>query len=179
MALSKEIAARDAKLGQPKDAVIAAFEELTQRAKSLMDETNKIFSSYEVNKYVPINLQIQSFQLGEEGKTIGVISGNYDIVSTEIREEIHKFNLSATGVFNKIYEGQFLLGTARTQLEVIECFKQEESTIGGKEQEMSYLEQQEKQYKQKARDGLNSIIQNIERFQEDCHRMNDAPRVSK
>ncbi len=171
-ALSKEIAARDAQLGNRPDPLVASFDGLTQRAKTLIEETDKIFSSYEVNKYVPLNLQVQSFRLGDEGKTIGVISGNYNIVSTEIRDEIDKFRQSASEVFSNIYEGQFLLCTARIQREVIDFFKTEQACEAiNQTQEMSSLELQQKEYQKKAGEGLNSITGKIKKFQEDCRRM--------
>ncbi len=171
-AVSKEMANRDVKLDLPNDQVIESFRTLTAQSKSIMQETDKVFSSYEVNKYVPLNLQVQSFRLGDEGKTIGVISGNYNIVSAEIREEIDKFRQSASEVFHYIYEGQFLSCTARIQREVFNYFSQEaESSLINKNHEMHLLELQQKQYHKKVIEGLNAIINKIVAFQEDCTRM--------
>ncbi len=171
LALAKEIAARDTVLGIEKNKFIECFEGITQQAQDLISETTKIFSSYEENKYVPVNLQVQSFQLGDQGKTIGVISGNYNIVSTEIRNEIDRFKQSATDVFNQIYEGQFLLCTSRIQGEVIEFFTKESGDPEAQKKEMEYLQNQQIEYEQKAIQGLATIVTNIDRFKEDCHRM--------
>ncbi len=172
VAVNKEMLARDIALGKSKDRLLGSFEHLMQSAQTMLAETSNIFSSYEESKYVPLNLQIQSAQLGANGRTIGVISGNYNIVSTEIKNEINDFNAGAEEVFRKIHEGQFLASTARIQREVIECFKQEgTSEYVNKVQEMQYLQRQQQAYEQKAAIGLASITRQIERFQNNCHRM--------
>lgn len=173
VAIRKELESRDAQLGRAKEPFLARFEELSQRATALMTEAAAIFSSYEANRYVPLNLQIQSAQLGERGRTIGVISGNFSIVSAELKEEIQIFNQTARDVFDRIYEGQLLLCTARVQKELLQFFQKE--TVSEHQddpsQEMVLLERQRHEYEQKANAGLQAIMRDIERFQEDCQRM--------
>ncbi len=174
VALRMEMSARDEALGRKKEPFLARCEELSQRATALMKETSAVFSTYAANQYVPMNLQIQAAQLGEEGKAIGVISGNFSIVSNEIQEEINTFNRSAREVFDNIYSGQFLLCTARIQREVVEFFCMESSggdDAGDTQREMALLKSQLEAYERKAQEGLNAIIRNIDRFQEDCQRM--------
>lgn len=173
IAIRKEIAARNAALSRPVEKFLERFEELTDRATAIMKETASIFSCYEANQYVPMNLQIQSAQLGDEGKTIGVISSNFSIVSSEIQTEIDTFNRSAREVFDKIYEGQFLLCTARIQREVCELFRRESSGNDDNHttEEMAVLEQQQLEYQTRANASLQTIVRNINTFQGDCSRM--------
>ncbi len=173
IAIRKEIAARNAALSRPVEKFLERFEELTGRATAIMKETASIFSCYEANQYVPMNLQIQSAQLGDEGKTIGVISSNFSIVSSEIQTEIDTFNRSAREVFDKIYEGQFLLCTARIQREVCELFRRESSGNDDNHttEEMAVLEQQQLEYQTRANASLQTIVRNINTFQDDCSRM--------
>ncbi len=172
-AIRKEIEARDVALGNRVDASLACFKELTERASCLLKETSNIFLSYEANQYVPLNLQIHAAQLGEEGRSIGVISGNFSIVSNEIREEIEIFNKSAREVFDKIFEGQFLVCVARMQREVCDYFKKESVQDNQIDNagEIKLLSQQQEQYHKKAVMVLRDISRSIARFQEDCRRM--------
>ena len=171
IAVNKEMLARDVKLNK-KDRLLNNFGQLMHDAESMLAETTNIFSSYEESKYVPLNLQIQSAQLGENGRTIGVISSNYNIVSTEIRNEINDFNQAAQNVFSKIHAGQFLACTARIQREVIECFQKEiTSDFVNKDQEILYLRRQQVEYQKLASEGLISITKQIEQFQNNCQRM--------
>lgn len=172
VALCAEMSARDAGLARTNDCAIAFFAELTSMAQSLINEARLVFASYEENKYVPFNLQIQSYQLGDVGRTVGVISGNYSVVSAEIKDELAKFSASANELFNTIYEAQFLACIARIQREVVAFFEQEEMDLTGhKHQEMELLQTQSAAYQDKIQRGLITVSSKIATFQEDCQRM--------
>jgi len=172
VAIRKEMLARDAKLERTPEPFLERFEELSDRATALMKETASVFACYEANQYVPMNLQIQSAQLGEEGRTIGVISGNFSIVSNEIQQEIMLFNQSAREVFAQIYEGQFLLCVAQMQQEVVAFFEGESHDVPiDTKHEMELLLRQLSSYQQKAEGSLKNILRKIHLFQDDCSRM--------
>ncbi len=175
IAIRKEIDSRSEKLGQIRDEFNERFEELTSRVNSVMKETTNILSSYESNKYVPMNLKIKSSRLGEEGKAISVISSNFSVVSAEIQNEISTFYESAKQMFNKIYEGQFLICTAKMQQEVADSFKNESSNGYDETQdnvaEMKKLEMQRKEYYERTISSLNQIKSNISNFSENCNTM--------
>ena len=172
VAVRKECACRDAQLGQPVNVLLARYEEMNRMAGLLRQETAKLLSSYELNRYVPLNLQVQSCQLGDNGKTLGVISTNYTSVSAEMREEVSRFTASSRQVFDTIFEGQFLLCTARVQAEVADLFAAEPPEEGqDRPRELALLHRQIEDYQTRAGDGLRSILEKIDTFQEDCHRM--------
>jgi len=172
IAIRKEFAARNKQLGRNDEAFLRQFQELTDRSSEIIKETAKIFTCYETNQYVPMNLQIRSAQLGDQGKTIGVISSNFSVVSADIQVEIDIFNRSAKEVFDRIYEGQFLLCTARIQKEVCDFFRSEsEGKTSDNAQEMTLLEQQFISYQKKANSSMEAIVRKIASFQEDCSRM--------
>jgi hypothetical protein len=52
---------------------------------------------------------VKSAQLGVSGKSIGVISENFNTFSASIRVELDNFKSSAVDVFRLLHEGQFLL----------------------------------------------------------------------
>ncbi len=170
VAFSKEIAVRNKHLGRAQDRMIIYFDELMQAAQSLLQHTGNIFSVYERNNHVPLNLQIQAGQLGEDGATIGVIANNYNIISTEIKNELGQFMESAQQVFKTINSARFLVCTAKIQQEVVEFFKKE-SLSEAQEQEVSYLEQQQEAYRMKATAGLRAISEQTKQFQQSCQSM--------
>ncbi len=172
VALRTEIASRSAALGRKIDTAIDRFEELSEMAKTVIAETKRIHALYDENQYVPLNLQIQSCQLGEDGKTIGVISTNYGTLSVEMRAEIDKFAEAAHGVFNTIYESQFLLCSARVQNEVAEFFNsQEPEDTPERDKEAERLQRQHHEYEEKARLSLDRIVRNIDEFRDTCRKM--------
>ncbi len=171
-ALSNEMAARDKQLQREPDPMIASFDGLVTAAKTLLDHAGRIFDAYEKNQYVPLNLGIRATQLGESGSTIGVISANYEAISSEIQSGMGRFVASARQVLRTINAGQFLFCTARLQHEVVEVFRTEASSPDAShEQEMQLLEDQQKAYQDKALQGLRSIAQQTDQFREGCIEM--------
>ncbi|MCF8475517.1 MAG: PAS domain-containing protein [Pseudolabrys sp.] len=171
-ALSQEMAARNQQLRREPDRMIACYDQLNVAAKALLNQAEAIFNAYASSKYVPLNLTIQAAQLGAGGATIGVISDNYSLISSEIKDNLTKFIASAQQVLKSINSGQFLLCTAKVQHEVVDFFRTETSSDQhDKEQEMSFLEQQEKEYQLKAVESLRTITQQAERFEQDCDDM--------
>lgn len=168
-ALSEEIKARDVILGRKEDANIAMFCDLVQAAKSLLEKADFIFDAYSLNEYVPFNLRVQAAQLEEFGATVGVISNNYSILSKEIRESMTNFIAAAKKVSQTINDGLFLIGTANIQQEVSEFFKDEDlGEEHDKEQEMAYLNTQQRNYQEKALEGLAAISKQAEIFHQTC-----------
>jgi aerotaxis receptor len=171
-ALSQEITARDGQLGRTLDSTAGYFDQLSQASQSLLTQAATIFEAYAKNKYVPMNLRVQAAQLGEAGATIGVISGNYSIISDEIKTMMNEFIASSEQVVKTVNNGLFLICTARIQREVLELFHQETTfDATSRDQEISYLERQQNTYRQSAVDGLHAIATQAERFHQSCVEM--------
>lgn len=171
-ALSREIAARNERLGRAPDAMIACFDQIVTSSDALLQQAGNIFAAYGKSEFVPLNLRVQVNRLGQSAATIGVISNNYDLIAGEIRSNMNRFMASAEQVHKTISDGLFLLCTAKVQHEVVEFFRAEASA--GEQshaQEMLYLEQQQSAYQQKAVDGLRAIAAQAERFHQDCIEM--------
>lgn len=167
--LSKEIAARNNSLHRLQDGAIARFDELVRAANVVLQNASTIFTEYEKNEYVPLNLRVQAAQLGEFGSTINVISYNYNIISTEIKESMSQFIDSSKQVFKSINDGLFLVCTAGIQHEILNFFKSEEEIEGiSREHEMQLLAQQQSAYMRRATDSLRSILTQAEQFAADC-----------
>lgn len=171
-AIRMEIEARNSKLKKSKDNTMCAFERLTTDIAAISKESNVIQESYHQNQYVPRNLQIQSFRLGDAGNSISIVSKNYNEVSLEIQKDISRLNESASEVFERIYEAQFLLCTTRIQNEVINFFKNEE--VEGcidAENEMALLEMQKNAYEDKAKDSMSKLLYTFKSLLDDCNKI--------
>ncbi|WP_297250835.1 PAS domain-containing protein [Bosea sp. (in: a-proteobacteria)] len=175
-ALSQEIAARDQRLGRRPDAAIACFDELLTAAKSLLKQADLIFEAYARSEYVPINLRVQAAHLGQSGTVIDTISSNYNLISTEIRNNMDRFIASAASVLKTINDGLFLLCTATIQREAEEQFRREialsqDAGGGDRDAEMRLLEAQRSHYREKTIDGLAAINDRAGSFRRDCAEM--------
>jgi hypothetical protein len=170
-ALAEEVKTRNSALSYEKSYILEIFENLTTSSKKLMSMVNQIYTAYKKNKYVPLNLKIQAAQLGNSGRTIGVISTNYSRISDEIKIVMEEFLSSASHVIETINKGQFLSCTAKIQEEVLDFFNDETSEDGSPgniEQEVLYLESQKNEYNEKASQGLQEIASRIEKFYKSC-----------
>jgi PAS domain S-box-containing protein len=171
-ALGQEITARDRQLRRPPDPAIAAFDALSNAAKTLLQHADSICAVYAVNAYVPMNLRVQAAQLGEAGATIGVISDNYSVISDEIKSRLDEFTTAAQQVSKAVNRGLFLLCTAKIQAEVLELFHGEPaSSAFSQETEIALLDRQRRTYQQSAIDGLHAIESQAERFHQSCTEM--------
>jgi len=170
--LSHEMKERDKHLNRHQNPMIVSFLELVNAAQEILNHVGSIFTAYEKNQYVPINLRVQAAQLGASGSTIGVISNNYDVISMEIKNGMNEFIESAERVFKNIYLGLFLSCVAYIQKEVLDFFKNESSTLPiSKEEEMQYLNKQRFDYQHKANQSLNIISRQTENFHLICMEM--------
>uniref|UniRef100_Q07K07 Putative PAS/PAC sensor protein n=1 Tax=Rhodopseudomonas palustris (strain BisA53) TaxID=316055 RepID=Q07K07_RHOP5 len=172
VAIGKEFAARNQAMGRPRDPTIANFEAMLASSQVLLAETEAILACFQANRYVPLNLQVLSAQLGPDGRAIGVISEDYGRVSDEIQHRIGEVTRSSAALFRKVYEVNFLLCTAQLQEEVTEVFAAERSTdLQNRDIDSAYLDRQRADYHELARDGLIAVIEQIETLQENCREM--------
>lgn len=171
-ALRHEMLARDKMTQRPPDRSLASYEELVRDAEGMIKQTELIYEAYGRNQYVPINLRVQAVQLGQSGATIGVISNNYNIISSEIKNCLDEFMVSAANVLATIHNGSFLTSTARVQDEVVELFRKETTAAEiSQANEMANLQIQREAYRGKAGKGLQEMALQVARFHQACTEM--------
>ncbi|MFN7011942.1 MAG: hypothetical protein ACK4PN_18160 [Allorhizobium sp.] len=164
-ALTDEVAARNRMIERGEDRMMAHFRTLMEGAQSIICKTAQLSSGYADHQFVPLNLLVQAGRLGQAGSAIGTISGNYSLLSEEIRAGLSSFSVSAARVAANICEGAFMLGTARIQQETISLFASEPPQAAvDHAQEMSHLTAQEQSYRQSAREKLIGIRDDVEQF---------------
>lgn len=172
-ALGREIAARDAALGRPVDPAIPRFDELMGVAGSLITQANVVSEAYAANESVPFNFRVLAAQLGQDGSAIGVISSNYSMLSTEMRDILAKLTDGARTLFGAIVDGYFLACTARMQREAVEYFRAEAGAADhDAAAEIAMLDRQQAEYRTRASAALAQIARTAAGFQQACLEMN-------
>lgn len=174
VAIGKELTARDQAMARTRDSTIANFEAMLSSSQVLLAETRSIIGCFETNRYVPLNLQVLSAQLGPDGRSIGVISEDYSRVSGEIQQRIGSVTKAAAELFERIYAVNFLLCTARVQDEVARVFAAESERSADEQDrgvDAALLDLQREQYCHQARDGLIAVLEQIRDLQENCREM--------
>jgi hypothetical protein len=174
VAIAKELAARNAAMGRSRDTIVGNFEAMLTSSQVLLSETRSIIGCFEANRYVPLNLQVLSAQLGAHGRSIGVISEDYSRVSNEIQQRIGAVTEAAAALVDKIYAVNFLLCIARAQDEVCHVFA-EESLRAHDQQDRAtdsdLLHLQSEEYCRRAEQGLVAVLDQIRDLQDNCREM--------
>lgn len=174
IALGNEVKSRNKILKRNSDNIIESLENLLSNSKKLISYVENIFKAYAENEYVPLNLRIQSAQLGHEGSTIAVISNNYSLISSEIKNYLVQFINYSNEVSKNICDSMFLILTAQLQKELVGFFSKE---TGAKPQEIDFnaemeiLNTQQENYTAKAIQSVNNVISKTEKFKNDCAEM--------
>lgn len=171
-ALAEEIAARDRQISREADKSLQRFSKLAADAASLTSRAESIYSAFAKVQFVPLNLTVKAKQLGETGSAIGIISSNYNLISSEIKSHMGRFVASARELEAGIEEGRFLYGIALIQSDAAEFFGHEadDGTID-RQKEMSLLQSQLGDYRAKSVEGIRKIAAQALRFHEDCAEM--------
>ncbi|MDX1948909.1 MAG: PAS domain-containing protein [Rickettsiales bacterium] len=167
IALAAETKSRNTNLNIPNDDAIIRFEEVIKSANSLLSNSKNVFTMYQRGAYIPLNLQVKSAQLGDEGKTIAVIANNYNSITNEIKKGIISFLDSAQEVFNSINNALFLVSTTLVQKEILQVFRTETEKDNSKIIEVELLEKIEKSYFEQAIASLSQVSRLLKKFQSD------------
>lgn len=168
-ALGLEWTARDAQLGKAHNTHLNQLKELTNAAKQILTQSETIAGIEAASRYVPINLRVQAIKLGDAAAGIGVISQNYAIISSELKELTEHFIADTEKVYKTIHESLFFIGVAEAQTEILSAFKNEGADDAvSRTQDLLLLERQETVYRQKALSMLLEIGSQVDQFHELC-----------
>lgn len=182
-AVVRELAAHDARLSRRADLRIPQFHALVSSSSALLAQAGLIFEAYDQNRHVALNFQVQAAQLGAAGDAIGQISKNYDVISAEIKSNLHHFVEAAEQVFETVNEGQFLMCATRIQQEMEQLFRSEATASEDTQpDEIPRLQQQSRYCQETTTGGLSSIRQKAHLFRgacEDMKRLSAALEVTR
>jgi aerotaxis receptor len=128
----------------------------------------QIVSDFESIKTTPLNMRIQAAHLGERASSLSVISSNYQILASQIKEIIEEFMQSAEAVLKTVKEGLFLSCISGFQSESINAFAVETNLPDfiDREAEIALLTHQNAKYNKQALEGFARISKEINHFTE-------------
>lgn len=171
-AICEEARARRTGLGEPADGLLDLYDGLMGASHGLLHQAETIVAACADNELMPLNLQIQSGQLGQDGVAIAAIARNYGGISQSLIENVNRFHEAASAVEEAIETGLFLYCAARLQQEMAAYFDAEQA--GGDpsaSEEARRLRAQEAAYREQAMQAPVRIASQSRTFEEACIEM--------
>ena len=170
-AVSQELAARAAALGQPEDIRQKKLALLARDTADLAQESEGLTRAFEAIRAVPINLGITAAGLGDLGRPVAVIAENYGMMCREVFDKLNLLRNDGTGGFATISEAvrraQVLGGTAEVQREAAAAFAAEtEASPVDREDEIGRLHREIDAMHRSAHDGLHSLRSEVNALSE-------------
>ena len=134
-ALARELAARDAQMGNPVDPSAAPFEDMVKAANELYEKTEALSQGFDLISTVPTNMRIIAARLEPSGGAISSLSQNYWEMSEEMSRWFQTYVTSSSSEFaairSTLEHSHFLFGTARILSAVATRFNMERRSLGG------------------------------------------------
>ncbi|KAE9627844.1 chemotaxis protein [Parasedimentitalea maritima] len=101
-ALSQELVARDAGLGNPPNLKIKKFHSMLESAEELTQETESLVQEFEAMRTIPHNLRVIASRIEPAGGPVTVLSQNYGTMSRDMSEWFEKHVLGENSNFSAI-----------------------------------------------------------------------------
>lgn len=166
-ALTQEFEFRQKKLNLPQIKVIDNLRLALKLGKELQQKCEEIFTNYQSNIFVPLNIEVQAAKIGSAAASLAVISSQYDNIAKDIQTETRKFKEAGAIVQKKIQDCQFVVCNSLLQKEMINFFRNEDKSGPiEKEVEMSHLEYLGRKGMMEARTSLTEIEKEFHVFKE-------------
>lgn len=125
-ALSAEHTARQEALGRETDRVTRLIEDMSSRVSETSAVTNQLLAGFRLIRSEPTNMRILSTRLEGGGNAISAISQNYELMASEIWQQIHVLDESGGNVFGEVAkalnEGRYLQSLAAVMREQADQF---------------------------------------------------------
>lgn len=170
-----ELESRQKIIGGNSLGVIELLKEASHLGASLSDELTRVIQTQKESKFLPLNLEVSSAHLNEEGAAISVVASSYQKLVAEVQSEISRFKESAENVILKLQENQFLISAKYLMTEIVTFFKTEKdnTNINVQEETTRLLEQSEK-YQTKAQASVQDVLQSLKTFKSACESMRSS-----
>ncbi len=124
-ALITEMTSRKIKLNLGQSIELNSLDQMLKITNQIEKSSNEIGDSFKKNSYVPLNLEIQTMHIGEDGASIGVVANKYNEMSSEARWKILEFQKTCVKVRERVHRCQINLASCELINEVIIFFKSE------------------------------------------------------
>lgn len=169
-ALARELASRDAALGNPQNPATEQFANMVTAATALQDETAALSAGFDAISTVPTNMRIIAARLEPSGGAVSSLAQNYWEMSEEMQRWFQDYINNTSSDFNVIRRtldtSRFLCGTARILTETAAIFFKERRALGGADTglEKRQMNDLAAQYVDKAKAGLQQVADESHRI---------------
>ncbi len=165
-ALSEEYLSRMEGMGCTARPEVRNYRKLMSISDRMLSEAAKIADKYGTNRFVALNMRVRAARMGGAGKTVGVISNDYNIHSDAMLEQMDVFTSRAKELGQTVAIGGFMYLTAALQREAIEAF---ESDTGlpdeiDRDFEANFLARQQNNYHRQAEEGIQQVSATMRSF---------------
>lgn len=168
-ALIRELISRRSEMNLSPLANLNSLDSMVSITNEIEKFSNEIGNAFKKSTYVPLNLEIQTTQIGEEGATIGVVATKYKEMSNEAEAKIFEFQATCSKVRGKVRQCQFFLASRELINEVIVFFKNEKN-LGpiNSEEELHLLAKLKKQYTDSTKKEIQSLREEFSIYLDSC-----------
>lgn len=165
-ALAEEYQARSEAMGKVTNLELRNYRKLMTVASRMLNEAGKIEKKYGTNRFVALNMRVRAARMGGAGKSVGVISNDYNIHSDAMLEQMDVFTSRATELGQNVAKGCFLQLTASLQAEAIKLFEAETDLPDeiDTDLEARFLSDQLKHYQNEAHNGILHVSKSMMSF---------------
>jgi len=169
-ALTQELAARDAAIGNMRATKTGLFAKMIGVADILQAETTALSNGFEAISTVPTNMRIIAARLEPSGGAVSSLAQNYWEMSEEMSRWFQNYVSGSDSNFSAIrgtlVASQFLCGIARILNEAAAKFSKERRSLGGVDvgEEKIQMDKMAAHFINKANTGLHQIADEAEQI---------------
>lgn len=120
--LKAELESRQKSLQRSPILVLTKLDEVLSSGQQLQMKAQEILKAYNANARVPLNLEIKTTSIGNDGAPLGVVASKYESMAKDIRTEILEFVKSSETTMSRISQAQFSVCMAWLESEVYALF---------------------------------------------------------
>lgn len=161
---AQQLLARQSANGVQKEESILRMLNLLKEWPEVGRECGTVFHAYEEFGVAPLNMRIQASQLKENGIALGVISGNFAELASDINKGLEEFVGSVDGVAETINRSMFLTCTQRLLIEAADSLAVETGDGATGIDEIDIMQFTRSIYEQKAMHGLRETRSKLTEF---------------
>lgn len=166
-ALSNQIENRCREMKRPPITSLKSMEEMQKISATILEDAKKIFDGYSKAKFVPLNLQVYSERLGDNGKQLSVVANQYQTMAEEINREIGQFEMMSKEVSAKIGMSQLYVGADQLMQDVMQFLSSGDTSekAGSAIRDLDGLSSF---YMKSCKDSLDDVTTFLDRFKSTC-----------
>ncbi|MEJ1991717.1 MAG: chemotaxis protein [Maritimibacter sp.] len=177
-AMTEELKARDAGLGQTADPKLVRYATLRNAAETLSDDTASLISTFHQMRTIPHNMQVIASRLEPSGGPVSTLSQNYGSISREMSEwfqdNIAQDNNSFVAIQGTMSNAMYYDSIIRMLQECDQQLSSDPNTADGFDidKERKCLNEVRGLYQRRMREEMSLVREEAEHIMRTCDTMN-------